>query len=184
MKVSKIDSSSVVKSTSIPSSATFKRTNTSFQPSVSRSSTTTDGFKKFENDTYTAKYGDTVTSSSFYKKNKSSLIAMGFTTAAIAGWYGTLLSQGYSPAEAFAKMQEQLFEGATGAVGAGAGAIVKAMWVAIVSFLHGLFGKNYFEDKEGTEQALKITIVVLLVFRIANIFGINLLTLPFKLLIR
>ena len=67
-----------------------------------------DNIKKLESPEMTARYGDTVSQSSFYKKNKTKLAAYGLTLGAIAGWYGTLLAKGYSPAEAWEKKERNV----------------------------------------------------------------------------
>lgn len=148
-----------------------------------------EGIKKLETDTFSARFGDTVKKSSFYQKNQGKLLTMGITATAAAGWFGVLLAQGYSPAEAWAKMTETVedwFEAAAGAAGSGASAAtkaaLKAAWAAFVVFVHNAVGHKMFDDTEGTERALKSVFLFLFLYKLLGFFGINLVTLPFKIL--
>lgn len=57
-----------------------------------------DGIKNLETDSFTARFGDTIKNSDFYKKKQGKLLAMGITTAGAAVWFGVFLAQGHSPA--------------------------------------------------------------------------------------
>lgn len=147
-----------------------------------------EGIKKLETDIFTARFGETIKKSSFYQKNQGKLLTMGITATAAAGWFGVLLAQGYSPAEAWDKMTETVedwFEAAAGAAGSGASATIKAMlkaaWAAFVVFVHNAVGHQMFDDSAGTERALKSVFVFLFLYKLLGFFGINLVTLPFKI---
>ena len=147
-----------------------------------------EGIKKLETDTFSARFGDTVKKSSFYQKNQGKLLTMGITATAAAGWFGVLLAQGYSPAEAWDKMTETVedfIEAAAGAAGSGASAAVeaalKAAWATFVIFVHNAVGHKMFDDSDGTEKALKSVFMFLFLYKLLGFFGINLVTLPFKI---
>lgn len=137
-----------------------------------------DGIKKLESDTYTARFGETIKKSSFYQKNQGKLLAMGITVAGAAAWFGVLLAQGHSPAEAWAIMTETVSNWTKG-VG---GAVLQGLWTTFVFFVHNSVGYKYFDEVEGTESALKSLFVFLVMYKILGLFGINLITLPFKLI--
>lgn len=144
--------------------------------------------KKMESDQFTSLYSSTITNSSFYKNNKGKLQMMGLTVAGVAGWFGTLLAMGYSPAEARDIIKETVnnwVEAAAGAAGDAGGAAAKKVlelaWAAFVTFVHSSVGHYLFEEKSQTEQALKALFIFLLLYKIFGFFGINIVTLPFKI---
>ena len=143
-----------------------------------------DSIKKMESDSYTAQFKDIITESSFYKNNKGKLATMGLTVTAVAGWFGVLLAMGYSPAEAWAKMLETVNNWVDAFAGLGGdivGAGLNALWDAFVKAVHNAVGHKFFETEEGTEKALISFLVFLVMYKILGFFGINLVTLPFKL---
>lgn len=144
-----------------------------------------DGIKKLETDTYTNQFKDVVTNSSFYAKNKGKLATMGLTVAGVAGWFGVLLAMGHSIADAWAIITETVgnwVDAAAGAAGGAAGAVLGKMWDAFVLAVHNAVGHKVFDDVEGTDKALKFFLLFLVVSKILGLFGINLVTLPFKAL--
>ena len=139
-----------------------------------------DGIKKLESDDYTRRFKDTVTNSSFYKNNKGKLLAMGLTVSAVAGWFGVLLAQGYTPAEAWAIMRETTTNWAEGAAGAAGDATYKAIlamlsaaWRAIVAFVHNSIGNKVFEDDSGTDKALRALLLIMLLQKVLSLFGMS-----------
>ena len=138
--------------------------------------------KKMETDSFTKKYGKTITDSSFFKKNKGKLAALGFTTASLAGWYGTLRAQGLSHDEAMGKIKD----GAEGAAGWATENIVEELiqtaWWALVVLVHNFAGKRVFDDQETTSMALKFFIGFIVAVRVLGIMGINVFSLLFSLL--
>lgn len=137
--------------------------------SVTRKSGEFDGIKKLESSSYTKKFGDTVKKSNFYKNNQKKILAAGLTVASLAGWYGTLLAQGYSPAEAWDEMQDTFTD-----VAAKTGeTALKGIWLAFVILVHNFAGKHVFDDSTGTEAALKIILPTLVVLRLLSLLGIN-----------
>ena len=178
--------------TSVPGGGSFDPSNMGKKVDMSTAAKRTevvDGIKKLETDTATARFGDTIKKSSFYQKNQGKLLTMGITSTAAAGWFSVLLAQGYSPAEAWAKMTETVedwFEAAAGAAGSGAGAAIaaalKAAWATFVIFVHNSVGHKMFDDIHGTERALKSVFMFLALYKLLGFFGINLVTLPFKIL--
>lgn len=138
--------------------------------------------KKLETDSFTKKYGKIITDSSFFKKNKGKLAALGFTTASLAGWYGTLRAQGLSHDEAMAKIKDD----AEGAAGWAAENIVEELiqtaWWALVVLVHNLAGKHLFDEQETTSTALKYFIGFIVAIRLLGIMGINVFSLAFSLL--
>ena len=139
-----------------------------------------DDIKKLETDSFTKKFGDTVKKSSFYKKNQKKLLAAGLTVGATAAWYGTLLAQGFSPAEAWDKMTNDLgdllLNAATG--------VLANLWQTFVVLVHNFAGKHLFEDTTTTDMALRFLIAFMVINRVLNIFGINLFSLFFALIFR
>lgn len=147
--------------------------------------------KKMESDSYTAQFSDVITSSTFYKNNKGKLAAMGITVAGAAGWFGVLLAMGYTPQEAWAIMKETagnfanaILNAAGDAGGAGGKWALGALWGAFVQAVHSAVGYKYFDDVDGTGKALKTFFVFLIMYKILGFFGINLVTLPFKVIFK
>lgn len=144
-----------------------------------------DGIKKTETPEHTAKFGDTVTNSSFYKKNKGKLLAMGLTGSAVAGWFGVLLAQGHSPADAWDIMEETTSNWMEGASKTG-GNLMKQFflmaWNAVVVFVHESVGHLVFEEKDQTGKALVFLLISGAVNKISSVFGINLFRLSFGML--
>lgn len=145
------------------------------------------GIKKLEADIHTAQYGPAVTSSSFYKTHQGKILLVGFTVASIAAWFGVLLLQGFTPGEAWAEIWgtfENLIDyliekGTEGAENAGKAAL-NAAWWAFVLIVHNTVGKHFFDDKEGTSNALKSLFAFMIVYKVFKLFGINVVTLPLK----
>ena len=138
--------------------------------------------KKMETDSFTKKYGKTITDSSFFKKNKGKLAALGFTTASLAGWYGTLRAQGLSHDEAMDSMRNSA-EGAAGwATENIVEELIQTAWWALVVLVHNFAGKRVFDDQETTSTALKILLGFLVAVRVLGIMGINVFSLMFSLL--
>lgn len=135
--------------------------------------------KKLESDYYTTLHGDTMSNNTWYKANKGKLTAAGFTLAVMAGWYGTLRAQGYDHDEAMNEQKETVSNFFSNAISA----IVEAAWNSFLQLLHNSFGYKFFDDVEGTEKALKSFIAFLILQKILKFFGVNLITLPFKLAI-
>jgi len=132
-----------------------------------------DGIKKLETSSFTKRYGDKIANSTFYKKNQGKILAAGLTVTSLAGWYGTLLAQGYTPEEAWDEMTET-FTDATEKAGETA---LKGIWLAAVLLIHNSVGKHVFDDSAGTEAALKILLPSLVVLRLLNLLGINVFSL-------
>ncbi|AAR26951.1 FirrV-1-E2 [Feldmannia irregularis virus a] len=130
--------------------------------------------KKMETPEMTARYGDTVSNSSFYAKYKGKLTAKGLGLGAVAAWYGSLLAQGHSPSEAWDEMTETLGD----ATGAAASAVLEGMWNAFVQMVHSSVGYKVFDSVDTTDRVLKAILVFLCIYRVLSLFGINL----FKLL--
>lgn len=143
--------------------------------------------KKAETDSFTKKFGDTITNSSFFKKNQKKILALGLTTAGMAAWYGTLLAQGYSPAEAWEKMTDDL-ESAAGAVAGAAGsagsaaaeAAIKALWGTFVVFVHNLIGYKIFSEMNHTDMALRVLIALIIFQKVSSLVGFNIFSIIFR----
>lgn len=162
--------------------------NTDYSSLANRTGVVED-IRKLETPEYTSMYSDIVKNSSLYKNHKGKFAAMGLTSSAVAGWYGVLLGMGYSPSEAWAKIWETAtswvdatseFVGDTGSQAITA--ILKAAWGAFVTFVHSSVGHKLFDDREGTEKALKGLFIFLFAYKIFGFFGINIVTVPIKLL--
>eukprot|EP00752_Nemacystus_decipiens_P004391 g4014.t1 len=152
----KFDVGSLIKKVDVSS---LKKTDVS---SVTKKADAVDGLKKLETDSFTKEFGDTVKKSSFYKQNQKKLLGLGLTVATLSGWYGTLLAQGYSPAEAWDEMTEGL-----GDLGEKAGnKVLQAAWGSLVVLVHNLVGKHLFEDAETTGVALKYFIGFVITVRL------------------
>lgn len=147
---------------------------------ATRASSKLDGLKKLETSDFTKRFGDTVKKSKFYKQNQGKLLALGLTVATISAWYGTLLAQGYSPAEAWDKMTGDIADATQGA----GEALLRGVWQAFVVLVHNFAGKHLFDDTEGTEQALKVLLASIVVVRLLGLMGINIFGLIFGLVFR
>ena len=172
--VKKIDTNDFVKKLELdfdPSSAAKKLDATNATKKL-------DGLKKLETDDFTRRFGDTVTNSSFYKKNQGKLLGLGLTVATLSAWYGTLLAQGYSPAEAWDKMTEDIADATSGA----GEAVLRGVWQAFVVLVHNFAGKHVFADTEGTEMGLKVLLATIVVVRLFGLMGINIFSLIFRLI--
>lgn len=172
--VKKIDTNDFVKKLELdfdPSSAAKKLDATNATKKL-------DGLKKLETDDFTRRFGDTVTNSSFYKKNQGKLLGLGLTVATLSAWYGTLLAQGYSPAEAWDKMTEDIADATSGA----GEAVLRGVWQAFVVLVHNFAGKHVFADTEGTEMGLKVLLATIVVVRLFGLMGINVFSLIFRLI--
>lgn len=172
--VKKFDTSDFVKKLDLdldPSSAAKKLDATNATKKL-------DGLKKLETDDFTRRFGDTVTNSSFYKKNQGKLLGLGLTVATLSAWYGTLLAQGYSPAEAWDKMTEGIADATSGA----GEAVLRGVWQAFVVLVHNFAGKHVFADTEGTEMGLKVLLATIVVVRLFGLMGINIFGLIFRII--
>lgn len=145
-------------------------------------SSISDAAKKMETDSFTKKYAKNITDSSFFKKNKGKLAALGFTTASLAGWYGTLRAQGLSHDEAM----DNIKGGVEGAAGWATENIVEELiqtaWWALVVLVHNFAGKRVFDDQEKTSTAMKYFLGFLVAVRVLGIMGINVFSLIFSLI--
>ena len=172
--VKKIDTNDFVKKLELdfdPSSAAKKLDATNATKKL-------DGLKKLETGDFTRRFGDTVTNSSFYKKNQGKLLGLGLTVATLSAWYGTLLAQGYSPAEAWDKMTEGIADATSGA----GEAVLRGVWQAFVVLVHNFAGKHVFADTEGTEMGLKVLLATIVVVRLFGLMGINIFGLIFRII--
>ena len=135
-----------------------------------------EGLKKLETGDFTRRFGDTVINSSFYKKNQGKLLGLGLTVATLSAWYGTLLAQGYSPAEAWDKKPEDVADATSGA----GEAVLRGVWQAFVVLVHNFAGKHVFDDTESTEMGLKVLLATIVVVRLFGLMGINIFGLIFR----
>ncbi|CAM9700857.1 unnamed protein product [Ectocarpus sp. 6 AP-2014] len=160
----------------------FKKTDASAlkKTDASKAGDQLDAIKKLETDSFTKQFGDTVKKSSFYKKNQKKLLAAGLTLGATAAWYGTLLAQGFSPAEAWDKMTSDLADIVTTA----ATSVLVNLWQTFVVLVHNFAGKHLFEDTTTTDMALRFLIGFIVIVRFFSLFGINLFSLLFGLIFR
>lgn len=180
----KIDTSSILKKAQLPS---FKKVDVDASSAAKKLDASSaakklEGLKKLETSSLTKRFGDTVKKSNFYKKNQGKLLALGLTVATLSAWYGTLLAQGLSPAEAWDQMTEDI-----GNAGAAVGEqavekLLKGAWQAFVVLVHNLAGKHMFEDTAGTEMGLKIFLSVIVVVRLFSLMGINIFGVIFGLI--
>ena len=145
------------------------------------------GIKKLQSDIHTAQYGPAVTSSSFYKTHQGKILLVGFTVASIAAWFGVLLLQGFSPSEAWDEIWGTFTNLVTWIIDKGkeggekiVDGIFAAAWAAFVKIVHNVVGKHLFDDEEGTSNALKSLFAFMVVYKVFKLFGINVVTLPFK----
>jgi len=176
----RVDASSFAKKTDVSSS--LKKTDASSALKKTDASSLTDAAKKMETDSFTKKFGKTITDSAFFKKNKGKLLALGFTTASLAGWYSTLRAQGYSHDEAMDRMKDDV-EGAAGwAAENVVEELIQTAWWALVVLVHNFAGKRVFDDQETTSTALKYFIGFLVIVRVLGIVGINVFSLFFSLI--
>ena len=145
-------------------------------------SSLSDAAKKMETDSFTKKYGQTITDSSFFKKNQGKLAALGFTTASLAGWYGTLRAQGLSHDEALDQMKGDVEGGVGWATDNIVEELIRTAWWALVVLVHNFAGKRVFDEQEKTSTAMKYFLGFLVAVRVLGIMGINVFSLVFSLI--
>lgn len=173
----KIDTGDLLKKIEFDPSSAAKKLD------ATRATSKLDGLKKLETADFTKRFGDTVKNSNFYKKNQGKLLGLGLTVATLSAWYGTLLAQGYSPAEAWDKMTSDIGDAASAAGEQAIEKVLKGAWQAFVVLVHNLAGKHLFDDTEGTEMGLKVLLATVVVVRLFGLMGINIFGVVFSMIL-
>lgn len=173
----KIDTGDLLKKIEFDPSSAAKKLD------ATRATSKLDGLKKLETADFTKPFGDTVKNSNFYKKNQGKLLGLGLTVATLSAWYGTLLAQGYSPAEAWDKMTSDIGDAAGAAGEQAIEKVLKGAWQAFVVLVHNLAGKHLFDDTEGTEMGLKVLLATVVIVRLFGLMGINIFGVVFSMIL-